>query len=209
MENKALREVPSWATNMFNLLIKEFPELLPPKMSEEEILKIIHKTAWQHPYDTAKNYNIHYEPFLQELAKALSGKIAKEETRFGDVCSKCGKEKIVCRCKPISNSGECEHEWVNYIGEFAKLYCKKCGIDAWEIKPSKKIEKLELSFDYLTEKILQYNAKSEYKQVSIVILRSIFEFERINRGRSEPQKNVLFIPDPFLLLMVGAGDEWI
>jgi len=34
---------------------------------------------------------------------------------------------------------------------------------------------MKLDFEYLKKEILNYKAKSEYKQASIVILRNIFE----------------------------------
>ena len=42
-----------------------------------------------------------------------------------------------------------------------------------------------LGFDYLSEQILKYDAKSVYKQVAIVMLRSIFRDAEAERLRKE------------------------
>ena len=41
---------------------------------------------------------------------------------------------------------------------------------------------MKLSFKELEEKILKFDAKSEYKQASIVMLRNIFEDQRLKEG---------------------------
>ncbi len=108
----------------------EILALLPPKMSEEEIEKILPSADEYH----SKLYKMHYDhssirerlsaykDALGDIAKALSGKISKnEETLVAShthnfiyiketeryICDKCGL-KIPEPSKPISNSGECK-----------------------------------------------------------------------------------------------------
>lgn len=54
------------------------------------------------------------------------------------------------------------------------LSCFVCKCDNGETAVS-----VKLNFEYIKDKILQFNAKSIYKQAAIVILRSIFnDFEK-------------------------------
>ncbi len=116
MENEELKKKITEMQEQYHKLVEECIALLPPKMNEEEILKIIQDISWKGGRSFYEHYNIGYSPYHRELAKALSGKIEKS----------------------ISNSGECvDCEYAKCsLSEREKSDC--CPKN--KLKPSKEIE---------------------------------------------------------------------
>jgi len=84
-------------------LHQQHPELW---LGEEEIKKAIEHIVRTTPiagnFDRTRAIYLN-ELCVDELAKALTNKIAKEPTRFGDICTKCGYEKSLHNCPECSN----------------------------------------------------------------------------------------------------------